>query len=102
MDNNQAEQTHQDDYPEAREACTIKRLSKQLTEYEMTCIDSQGRAKQYRKERDVERSLNEKLRKEVDKLSNQLLCERMRVSCLEKELKSIGENKEDSTKGKMQ
>lgn len=73
----------------------LQRLANQLSDYGAAYIESRGRANLLRKERDAERSANEKLRKEVDKLSNRLLCERMRVSSLEKDGKKLNKSAED-------
>jgi predicted RNase H-like nuclease (RuvC/YqgF family) len=85
---------------ESAEECT-KRLSRRLTEYEAASIDIEGRANQIRKERDVERALNQKLRKEIEKLTCQLLRERMRIAALENEVKKFDSRKhEEQLSGK--
>ncbi|XP_031573927.1 uncharacterized protein LOC116307761 [Actinia tenebrosa] len=78
---------------ETPEDCA-KRLSRRLSEYEAASIDIEGRANQLRKERDAERALNQKLHKEVEKLSNQLLHERTTNALLAKKVKML-ENKDD-------
>lgn len=75
-----------------------KRLSRRLSEYEAASIDTAGRANQLRKERDAERTINQKLRKEIEKLSNQLLRERTTSAQLVKEVKILENKKDDEVK----
>lgn len=58
----------------------MKRLSRKLSEVEIVMTTQEGKANQMRKERDAERAENEQLKKEIIKLNNQLLKERMMIS----------------------
>ena len=74
------EQTIHPDYSDSAAQLCMKRLSRKLSEVEIVMTTQEGKANQMRKERDAERAENEQLKKEIIKLNNQLLKERMMIS----------------------
>ncbi|XP_078364398.1 uncharacterized protein LOC144648816 [Oculina patagonica] len=64
----------------------IERLSRKLSEVEVVMATSEGKANQLKKERDVARKANERLRKEVTRLNNELLKVRMNAALNEMEI----------------
>lgn len=74
------------DHCDNAELC-IKRLSRKLTEVEIVMTTQEGKTNQMRKERDAERAENERLRKEITKLNNELLRERTNSAQKEKEIR---------------
>ena len=64
----------------------IERLTRKLSEVEAVVTASEGKANHMRKERDVAKTENEKLRKEVARLKNELLKVRMNSALREKEV----------------
>lgn len=64
----------------------IERLSRKLSEVETVMATSEGKANQMRKERDVARKANKRLRKEVTRLNNELLKVRMNAALSEIEV----------------
>lgn len=71
----------------------LKRLSTKLSSVAVIMADREGRENQTRKERDVERAQNERLKKEVKKLKNQLLCERTNSAQKDKKIKVLEHEK---------
>ena len=65
----------------------INRLLVKLSKVETAMVASEGRANQIRKERDAEKATNEKLRKQLAKLTNDLLRKRMESDEYEREVK---------------
>lgn len=79
------------DYNNA-ESC-FKRLYRKLSTVAVIMADREGRENQIRKERDAERTQNERLKKEVKKLKNQLLCERTNSAQKDKKIKVLEQEK---------
>lgn len=71
----------------------LKRLSRKLSSVAVIMADREGRENQTRKERDVERAQNERLKKEVKKLKNELLCERTNSAQKDKKIKVLEHEK---------
>ena len=73
---------------DSAELC-IERLTRKLSEVEAVVMDSEGKANYMRKERDAAKTENEKLRKEVARLKNELLKLRMNSALKEKEATDV-------------
>ena len=71
----------------------LKRLSRKLSTVAVIMADREGRENQTRKERDAERAQNERLKKEVKKLKNALLCERTNSAQKDKKIKVLEHEK---------
>ncbi|XP_029202949.2 uncharacterized protein LOC114967120 [Acropora millepora] len=71
----------------------LKRLSRKLSTVAVIMADREGRENQTRKERDAERAQNERLKKEVKKLKNALLCERTNSAQKDKKIKALEHEK---------
>lgn len=82
---------------DSAELC-IERLTRKLSEVEAVVTASEGKANHMRKERDAAKTENEKLRKEVARLKNELLKVRMNSALKEKEITDVLDVK-DGSKG---
>ena len=82
---------------DSAELC-IERLTRKLSEVEAIVTASEGKANHMRKERDAAKTENEKLRKEVARLKNELLKVRMNSALKEKEVTDVLDVK-DGSKG---
>jgi len=82
---------------DAAELC-IERLTSKLSEVEAVVKASEGKANHLRKERDAAKTENEKLRKEVARLQNELLKVRMNSALKDKEITEVVDVK-DGSKG---
>lgn len=82
---------------DAAELC-IERLSRKLAEVEIVMATSEGKANQMRKERDAARTTNERLRKEITRLNNELFKVRMNTALKEVEIREEQDSK-DGTNG---
>lgn len=74
----------------------IERLSRKLSEVETVVATREGKANHMRKERDAAKTENEKLRKEVARLKNELLKVRMDTALKEKEITEVLDVKDGS------
>ena len=82
---------------DSAELC-IERLSRKLSEVEAVVTASEGKANYMRKERDAAKTENEKLRKEVARLKNELLKVQMNSALQKKEITDELDEK-DGSKG---
>ena len=80
---------------DSAELC-IERLTRKLSEVEAVVKASEGRANHMRKERDSAKTENEKLRKEVARLQNELLKVRMNSALKDKEITDVLDVKDES------
>ena len=67
----------------------MKRLSKNVSEVEIILANQEGRTNQMRKERDAQRVENERLKKEITKLNNELLRERTNSAQKERQIRDL-------------
>ena len=67
----------------------MKRLSKKVSEVEIILANQEGRKNQMRKERDAQRVENERLKKEITKLNNELLRERTNSAQKERQIRDL-------------
>lgn len=67
----------------------MKRLSKKVSEVEIILGNQEGRTNQMKNERDAQRVENERLKKEITKLNNELLRERTNSAQKERQIRDL-------------
>lgn len=87
------ERTTEPSEGDTAELC-IERLSRKLCEVEIVMATSEGKANQMRKERDAVRTTNERLRKEITRLNNELFKVRMNTALKEVEMTGEQDSKD--------